>query len=56
MITGQCLSVTVSGVENTVTVDAAAKINASGFNNRVTYLSGTPEINNSGGDNVVEQG
>ena len=56
VITGQCLSVTVSGVENTVTVDAAAKINASGFNNRVTYLSGTPEINNSGGDNVVEQG
>jgi hypothetical protein len=56
VITGQCLSVTVSGVENTVTVDAAAKISASGFNNRVTYLSGTPEITNSGGDNIVEQG
>ncbi len=56
VITGQCRSVTVSGVENTVTVDSAAIISASGFNNRVTYLSGTPEIENSGNSNVVEQG
>ncbi|TPG35871.1 DUF3060 domain-containing protein [Mycolicibacterium hodleri] len=56
VITGQCRSVSVSGVENTVTVDAAATISASGFNNRVTYLSGAPLIDNSGDSNTVEQG
>jgi hypothetical protein len=55
-ITGQCRSLTVSGVENTITVDAAATISASGFNNHVTYLSGTPQIENPGDSNVVEQG
>lgn len=56
VITGQCASVTVSGVENTVSVESSVAISASGFSNRVTYLSGTPEINNSGDSNVVEQG
>ncbi len=56
VITGQCRSVSVSGVENTVTVESAATITASGFNNRVTYLFGTPQIDNSGDSNVVEQG
>lgn len=56
VITGQCRSLTVSGVENTVTVDAAATISASGVNNHVTYLSGTPQIDNSGDSNVVEHG
>ncbi|MDP9165680.1 MAG: DUF3060 domain-containing protein [Actinomycetota bacterium] len=56
VITGQCRSVSVSGVENTVTVDSSGVISASGFNNRVTYLSGTPEIRNSGDSNTVEQG
>jgi hypothetical protein len=54
-ITGHCLSLTVSGVENVVTVDSADTIGASGFDNQVTYHSGSPEIN-SGGSNVVEQG
>jgi hypothetical protein len=56
VITGRCRSVTVSGVENTITVEAAATISASGFNNRVTYLSGAPQIENSGDSNVVENG
>jgi hypothetical protein len=43
-------------MENTVTVDSAATISASGLNNHVTYLSGTPQIDNSGDSNVIEQG
>jgi hypothetical protein len=56
VLTGQCRSVTVSGVKNTITVDATAIISASGFENRVTFLSGTPEIQNSGDSNIVERG
>jgi hypothetical protein len=56
-ITGHCLSLTVSGVQNQVTVDGADTISASGFNNRVVYHSGSPEINDAGGsDNSVKQG
>ena len=54
-ITGNCAKLTVSGMQNEVTVDSADTIGASGFNNAVTYHSGTPKIENSG-DNVVEQG
>lgn len=54
-ITGNCASLTVSGMENQVTVNAADVINASGFDNVVTYRSGAPQIN-SGGSNVVQQG
>jgi Protein of unknown function (DUF3060) len=54
-ITGHCVSLTVSGVENVVTVDAADTIGASGFDNQVIYLSGSPEINATG-SNVVGQG
>lgn len=56
VITGHCLSVNVSGIENIVTVDSADAIVASGFDNRITFKTGSPEISNSGGDNVVEQG
>jgi hypothetical protein len=56
VITGHCASLTVSGIENTITVDAADKIVASGFNNQITYHSGTPTVNNSGESNVVQQG
>jgi hypothetical protein len=54
-ITGHCASLTVSGVENRVTVDSSAKISASGFDNAVTYHSGSPEIS-AMGSNVVGQG
>jgi hypothetical protein len=56
VLTGHCLSVNVSGIENIVTVDSAEAIVASGFDNRVTFKTGAPQISNSGGDNVVEQG
>lgn len=56
VITGHCTSLSVSGVQNTVTVEAVERIGASGFNNKVTYHSGTPSISNSGGSNVVGRG
>ncbi|AOS93953.2 hypothetical protein AN480_24710 [Mycobacterium intracellulare subsp. chimaera] len=55
-ITGHCASLSVSGVQNAVTIEAAEAITASGFNNKVTYHSGTPKISNSGDSNVVTQG
>jgi len=54
-ITGHCTMVTVSGVQNKVTLDTADQIQASGFDNVVTYHAGSPAINNAG-NNVVEQG
>lgn len=54
-ITGHCVTLSVSGVDNVVTVDAVDTISASGFDNKVIYLSGSPEITASG-SNVVEQG
>jgi len=56
VITGQCANVSVTGMKNEVTVEASVQISASGMDNRVTYLSGTPVVDNSGMDNVVEQG
>ncbi|MGE2832596.1 DUF3060 domain-containing protein [Mycobacterium sp. SMC-4] len=55
-VLGPCTAVVVSGVENVLTVDTAQSINASGFDNRVTYRSGTPEVSTSGSGNVVEPG
>ncbi|WP_156690650.1 DUF3060 domain-containing protein, partial [Mycobacterium sp. Marseille-P9652] len=55
-ISGHCARLTVSGVQNAITVDAVDAIDASGFNNKVTYHSGTPKVSNAGGSNVVEQG
>ncbi|WP_078314091.1 DUF3060 domain-containing protein [Mycobacterium sp. D16Q16] len=55
-IVGNCDALTVSGVENTVTVEAARTIGASGFDNKVTYHSGEPEVSTSGNNNTVEQG
>ncbi len=56
VITGHCASLTVSGLKNSVTVDAADTIEASGFNNQVTYHSGSPKISKAGDGNVVQQG
>lgn len=52
-LTGQCGTVSVSGVENKVTVDSADAIGASGFDNEVVYLSGDPQIDNSGSNTVT---
>ena len=54
-IIGHCVNLTVSGVENTVIVDSADSIGASGFDNKVIYRTGSPQIQNSGSSNVVEQ-
>lgn len=56
VITGHCASLTVSGVQNAITVDAVDTIDASGFDNKITYHTGTPKITNAGGSNSVEQG
>ncbi|MGB8391663.1 DUF3060 domain-containing protein [Mycobacterium sp.] len=56
VITGHCARLSVSGVQNSITVDAVDSIAASGFNNKVTYHSGTPKISNAGDSNVVQQG
>ncbi len=54
-ISGHCGKISVSGMNNVVTVDAADSIGASGFDNRVTYHGGAPQIDTMG-SNVVEQG
>jgi hypothetical protein len=46
----------VSGVQNSVTVDAVDTIETSGFNNHVTYHTGSPSINKAGESNVVQRG
>jgi hypothetical protein len=56
VITGHCTSLTVSGVQNAITVDAVDTIDASGFNNKITYHTGSPKISKSGEGNVVQQG
>jgi hypothetical protein len=56
VITGHCTSLTVSGVQNAITVDSVDSIDASGFDNKITYHSGTPKISNAGGSNEVQQG
>ena len=55
-ITGHCAAVTVSGIENVITVDSVDTIGVSGFDNRVTYRSGDPDVSTSGQSNVVERG
>jgi hypothetical protein len=54
-ITGHCTTISVSGMQNKITLDTADQISASGFDNVVTYHSGSPDINNAG-NNVVQQG
>jgi Protein of unknown function (DUF3060) len=56
VITGHCASLHVSGVQNSVTVDAVDSVDVSGFNNQITYHSGSPSIEKSGDGNVVQQG
>jgi Protein of unknown function (DUF3060) len=56
VITGHCASLNVSGVQNSVTVDAVDTVEVSGFNNQITYHTGSPSIDKSGDGNVVQQG
>lgn len=52
-LTGHCANVNVSGVENKITVDSSDAIGASGFDNEIVYLSGDPQINNTGSNTVT---
>lgn len=56
VLTGHCASLNVSGVQNSITVDAVDSIEASGFNNQITYHTGSPSVDKSGDGNVVQQG
>jgi hypothetical protein len=56
VITGHCASLHLSGVQNIITVDAVDSIEISGFNNQVTYHTGSPSIDKSGDGNVVQKG
>jgi hypothetical protein len=56
VISGHCTTVQISGVSNVVTIDSSDAINASGIQNRITFHSGEPKVDNSGSDNTVEQG
>jgi hypothetical protein len=56
VITGHCASLHVSGVQNSITVDGVDAIEVSGFNNQITYHTGTPTIENDGDQNAVNQG
>lgn len=56
VLTGHCSNVTVSGLQNVITVDSADEIEASGLNNKITYHTGSPKISKLGNGNVVEQG
>ena len=56
VITGHCARLSISGVRNKVTVDAVESIQASGFDNDITYLIGTPHIDTSGTGNLVHKG
>lgn len=56
VITGHCASLTVSGMRNAVTIDSADTITASGFDNQITYHSGSPQISKFGDNNMIEQG
>lgn len=56
VISGHCASLSVTGVQNGITVDAVDSIDVSGLSNKITYHSGTPKVTNSGSANVVQQG
>jgi Protein of unknown function (DUF3060) len=56
VLTGHCASLSVVGSQNVVTVDAADTIDASGIENQITFHSGSPNVQNSGISNVVQQG
>jgi Protein of unknown function (DUF3060) len=55
-ITGHCIAVTVSGFENIVSAESTQEIAVSGFDNKITYRSGTPQVSESGTGNTITQG
>ena len=57
-LTGECGKIVVNGGENTVTIEAAAELEVTGADNKVTYKRGaggkpTPKTTNSGKGNTI---
>jgi len=55
-VTGHCASLAIKSYGNQVTVDSVDSVNVSGYNNIVTYHSGTPKITDSGSSNNIQLG
>jgi hypothetical protein len=55
-VTGHAANLTISSYDNKVTVDSTDTINVSGYDNVVTYHSGTPKITDSGRSNTIQHG
>ena len=56
LLTGRCPRVEVSGIGNSVRVEAAAELIVSGLDNTVVFLTGDPLIEKSGLRNEVSRG
>jgi Protein of unknown function (DUF3060) len=54
-VTGHCTSLAISSYSNNVTVDSVDTINVSGYDNVVTYHSGSPKISDSGNNNNIRR-
>jgi hypothetical protein len=54
-VTGRCASATVSGVNNQIKVEECTTLSAVGFDNRITYKTGSPEITGVTDSNIIEQ-
>jgi hypothetical protein len=54
-VTGHCASLAISSYSNNVTVDSVDSINVSGYDNVVTYHSGSPKISDSGNNNNIRR-
>jgi hypothetical protein len=55
-VTGHCVSLTLSGIDNVVTVDSTDSIGVSGFDNRIVFHNGEPQVSSSGSGNTVDRG
>ena len=55
-VTGHCASLAITSYDNKVTVDSVDSIIVSGYNNNVTYHSGSPKVTDSGNSNNIQQG
>jgi hypothetical protein len=55
-LVGSCPTLNITGHENKVTVDTSTTINVTGHDNTLTWVSGSPHVNNLGRNNTVHQG
>src|ERR1700744_2871758 len=55
-VTGHSTSLRISSYSNKVTVDSVDAITVAGYQNTVTYHSGTPKTTDSGYSNIIRQG